>query len=68
MVSMRSEKPIIMRSGRGNQTEVVLAAKLQALVYDILPPSTAILDYAIGLEKLSANQHIFVGSQLAESL
>ena len=26
--------------------------KFQALVYDILPPTTAIVDYAIGLEKL----------------
>ena len=31
-------------------------ARLQALVYDILPPATAITDYAIGLEKLSANE------------
>ena len=64
-VSIRSEKPIIMHSGRANQTEVVLAAKLQALVYDILPPSTAILDYAIGLEKPSANEQIFVGARRA---
>ena len=33
--------------------------KLQALVYDIVPPTTAILDYAIGLEKLSANEQFF---------
>ena len=32
------------------------ALKLQALVYDILPPTIAIVDYAIGLEKLSANE------------
>ena len=30
--------------------------KLQALVYDILPP---FLDYATGLEKLSANEQFF---------
>ena len=30
----------------------VLGVKLQALVYDILPPTTAIADYAMGLEKL----------------
>ena len=65
---MRSEKPIIMHSGRAKQTEVVLAAKLQALVYDILPPSTALLDYAIGLENPSANEQIFVGAQLAVHL
>ena len=27
--------------------------KLQALVYDILPPTTAAVDYVIGLEKLT---------------
>ena len=31
----------------------------QALVYDILPPATAVVDYAIGLEKLTANQQFF---------
>ena len=30
-------------------------AKLQALVYDVLPPTTVIGDYAIGLPKLSDN-------------
>ena len=30
--------------------------KLQALVYDILLSTTAIVDYAIGLESLSANE------------
>ena len=29
--------------------------KLQALVYDILPPTSAIVDYAIGLGKLTSN-------------
>ena len=42
--------------------------KLQALVYDILPPSTAIADYAIGLEKLSANEQFFHDAQTAVSL
>ena len=30
-------------------------AKLQALVHEILPPYTAIVDYAIGLPKLTDN-------------
>ena len=30
--------------------------KLQALVYNILPPTAAITDYATGLEKLQANE------------
>ena len=29
--------------------------KLQTLVYDTLSPTTAMINYAIGLEKLSAN-------------
>ena len=34
--------------------------KLQALVYDIHPPTrTAIVDYAIGLEKLPAYEQFF---------
>ena len=33
--------------------------KLQALVYDILPSTTAIFNYAIGPRKLSANEQVF---------
>ena len=42
--------------------------KLQALVYDILPSTTAIADYAIGREKLSANEQFFDDAQMAVSL
>ena len=42
--------------------------KLQALVYDILPATTARVDYAIGLEKLSANEQLFDDAQTAVSL
>ena len=34
--------------------------KLQALVHDILPPSTTVSDYAIGLKRLSANSFSLV--------
>ena len=37
--------------------------KLQALVYDIRPSTTAIFSYAIGSRKLSANEQVFVGAQ-----
>ena len=37
--------------------------KLQALVYDILPSTTAVFSYAIGPTKLSANEQFFVGAQ-----
>ena len=39
--------------------------KLHALVFDILPPATAMIDYAIGVQKLSANGQNFVGAQIA---
>ena len=37
--------------------------KLQALVYDILPSTTAVFRYVIGSWKLSANEQFFVGTQ-----
>ena len=37
--------------------------RLQALVYDILPSTTAVFSYAIGCRKLSANEQILVGAQ-----
>ena len=36
-----------------------LRGKLQALVYDILPSTTAVFSYAIGSRKLSANEQFF---------
>ena len=42
--------------------------KLQAVVYDILPPTTPVIDYAIGLEKLSANQQFSDDAQTALSV
>ena len=40
-----------------------LCAKLQALVYGILPSTTATFSYGIGSRKLSANEQFFVGAQ-----
>ena len=42
---------------------VTLSPKLQALVYDIHPSTTAVFSYAIGSRKLSANEQFFVGAQ-----
>ena len=42
--------------------------KLQALVYDILPSTTAVFSYAIGSRKQSANEQSFVGAQTVVSL
>ena len=42
--------------------------KLQALVYGVLHPTTAIGDYAIGLEELSANEQFLDDAQTAVSL
>ena len=38
---------------------VIYESELQALVYNIRLPTTAIVVYAIGLEKLSANEQFF---------
>ena len=47
----------------------MLDHKLQALVYDILPSTTAVFSYVIGSRKLSANeQGFFVGTQTVVSL
>ena len=43
-------------------------AKLQALVYDMLPSTTAVFSYAIGSIKLSANELFFVGAQTVVGL
>ena len=42
--------------------KVRVLIKLQALVYDILPSTTAVFSYAIGSRKLSANEQFFVGA------
>ena len=42
--------------------------RLQALVYDILPSTTAVFSYAIGSRKLSASEQFFVGAQTVVSL
>ena len=39
-----------------------------SIVYDILRPTTAIVDFAIGLEKLSASERFFHDTQTAVSL
>ena len=46
----------------------MLGVILQALVYDILPSTTAVFSYAIGSRKLSANEQFFVGAPTVGSL
>ena len=45
-----------------------VCVKLQALVYDILPSTTAVFSYGIGSIKLSANKQFFVGAQTVVGL
>ena len=47
---------------------VTSVVKLQVLVYDILPSTTAVFSYAIRSRKLSANKQFFVGAQTVVSL
>ena len=49
--------------GRYVASTVLSVPTLQALVYDILPSTTAVFSYAIGSRKLSANEQFFVGAQ-----
>ena len=42
--------------------------KLQALVYDILPSTTAVFSCAIGSRKLLAKEQFFVGAQTVVSV
>ena len=46
----------------------VLGGRLQALVYDILPSTTAVFSYSIGSIKLSANEQFFVCAETVVSL
>ena len=39
--------------------KITVCEELQALVYDILPSTTAVFSYAIGSIKLSANEQFF---------
>ena len=43
----------------------MVLGKLQAPVYDILPSTSVIADYAIGLEKLSVNEQFFDDAETA---
>ena len=41
-----------------------MGSKLQALVYDNLPSTTAVFSYAIWSRKLSANEQFFIGAEI----
>jgi len=50
------------------RVEVDVLGKLQALVYDILPSTTAVFSYATESRKLSASEQFFVDAQTMVSL
>ena len=57
-----------VRHARADDRRFSVETKLQALVYDILPSTTAAFSYAIGSRKLSGNEQFFVGAQIVVSL
>ena len=57
LVPQASQKP---RSRKVHLQQVMLQLKLQPLVYDSLPPTPAITDFAIGRGKLSGNGHFSI--------
>ena len=46
----------------GHSSPVTLRAKLQALVYDILPSTTVVFSYVTGSWKRSANEQFLIGA------
>ena len=52
----------LWRSAGTCRTQGIISHKLQALVYDIFPSTTAVFSYAIRSRKLSANEQVFVGA------
>ena len=50
---------VTAHGGCTDTVRVSTGSKLQALVYDILPSTTAVFSYAIGSRKLSANEQFF---------
>ena len=58
---------MLLPHSKEERIEEVLS-KDQAPVYDIFPSAVAIVDNALGLEKLSANQQFFDDAQTAVSL
>ena len=52
----------------GRCRKAMLGVKLQALVYDIFPSTTAVFSYAIGSRKVSANEQFFVGAHTVVSV
>ena len=63
-------KPVlgVWSGDKQNMFDISPVPKLKALVYDILPSTTAVFSYAIGSWKLSANEQFFVGAQTGVSL
>ena len=51
-----------------DQCRSMVQCRVQALVYDILPSTTAVFSYAIGSRKLSANEQFVVGAKTVVSL
>ena len=47
-----------VREWANGESEISCQGKLQTLVYDILPPTTAIVDYTVGLKKLSTDSFL----------
>ena len=60
--------PAVSAANGAVMQRVPARSKLQALVYDILPSTTAVFSYAIGSRKLSANEQFLVGAQTVVSL
>ena len=62
------ECPFIKQSLEEGAGKRCSRVKLQALVYNTLPSTTAVFSYVIGSRRLSANEQFFVGAQTVVGL
>ena len=63
-------RPGTPQGGYGREVTLLVChrIKLQALVYDILPSTTAVFSYSTGSRKLSVNEQFFGGAQTVSLL
>ena len=59
---------MLFKDGSNLLTDTCVTKLKNFSVYDILTPTSAIANYAIGLERLSANGQLFDDAQTAVSL
>ena len=67
--STQETRAHVARGAKSRTPRIALSQlKLRSLVYNIPPPTTALIGYAIGLRELGSNGQFFFGVQMAATL